>query len=113
MKLLSVVSMMLLSYLCQGQNIIQLRSNASSTDTLALTRYLETLRRSRLAVEKDSVSKRKPLPMNFPIPKVKIYNAANYYADGKFSCLPFHEWAHHKTPYHLNQQIIVPLKKEY
>jgi hypothetical protein len=49
--------------------------------------------------------------LTFTIPQVRVYNAADFYVDGKFSCLPFSSWGPYQTPFYLNQPIVVTVKE--
>lgn len=103
----------LIPFFSLGQEVIDLKSKSVSQaeDSILISKYLRSIESSRssfkLTPKNDS-----PIKLNFRIPRVRIYNAADYYADGKFAHYPFNSWGPYQVPFHLNQPIIVPLKEK-
>lgn len=44
---------------------------------------------------------------NLKTPEVRFFNAADFYADGRFTCMPMTNWGHYQVPFHLNQNFVV------
>jgi hypothetical protein len=79
-------------------------------DSVAIVRYLKNTEKNRLYFATLPASN-SPIKLNFKIPQVKVYNAADYYVDGKFSCMPFYRWGPHQVPFHLNQPIFIQVRE--
>ena len=101
----------LIPFFSSGQQIVELKikGERQAKDSITLSNYFRNIERIRFGIiaEKD-----KPFKLTFEIPRVKIYNLADYYADGKFAYYPFNSWGPYQVPFHLNQRIIVPLKEK-
>jgi hypothetical protein len=82
----------------------------ATKDSTAIALYLKSTEKNRLYFATLPTTN-SPIKLNFKIPQVKVYNAASYYVDGKFSCLPFNSWGPHQVPFHLNQPIFIQVKE--
>lgn len=100
-------------FLSKSQEVLPLKekTNNKSKDSIIIARYLRTIENNRLVFRNASVGK-ESIVLNFKVPKVKVYNAASYYADGKFACFPFNSWGPYQVPFHLNQPIVVPAREK-
>ncbi len=83
----------------------------AAKDSITLLRYLKNTEKSRLLLATLPTSN-SPIKLNFKIPQVKVYYAADYYVDGKFSCLPYNNWMRHQVPFYLNQPIFIQVKEK-
>jgi hypothetical protein len=92
------------------QDTLKLSNSPSVKDAATLSRYLQNIEKNRLYFASLPTSK-SPIKLKFKIPQVKVYNTADYYVDGKFSCLPFNSWGRHQVPFHLNQPIFIQVKE--
>lgn len=79
-------------------------------DSVAIARYFKNIEKNRLYFTTLPTSN-SPIKLNFKIPQVKVYNAADYYVDGRFSYLPYTLWERNQVPFHLNQPIFIQVKE--
>ncbi|MCZ8217034.1 MAG: hypothetical protein O9262_12380 [Cyclobacteriaceae bacterium] len=82
----------------------------TAKDSVAITRYLKHTEKNRLYFA-TLPTINNPIKLNFKIPQVKVYNAADYYVDGRFSCMPFNSWGPHQVPFHLHQPIFIQVRE--
>jgi hypothetical protein len=79
-------------------------------DSITISGYFKNIEKNRLYFNTLPTSN-SPIKLNFKIPQVKVYNAADYYVDGRFSYLPYTLWERNQVPFHLNQPIFIQVKE--
>lgn len=94
--------------LLKGSRVIE---STDSSDSMIVSRYLYNIQYSRFTFETSPLV-RQPFTLNFQVPRVKIYNAADYYVIGNLRDMPFASWGPYQVPFHLNQPIVVPVKEK-
>lgn len=113
---LALVTLFLAPFQVKCQESLPSSDNQSVKNAAIISHYLQNIERNRLYLvpvpTSNSPIKNSPIKLNFKIPQVKVYNAADYYVDGKFSCLPFNSWGRHQVPFHLNQPIFIQVKEK-
>lgn len=82
----------------------------ATKDSVAIARYLKNTEKNRLYFATLPTTN-SPIKLNFKIPQVKVYNAADYYVDGRFSYLPYNLRERNQVPFHLNQPIFIQVKE--
>ncbi|NBP67418.1 MAG: hypothetical protein EBR30_09790 [Cytophagia bacterium] len=105
--ILSTLFMLPIDSRCQEATAARI---TTAKDSVAIVRYLKHTEKNRLYFATLPTSN-KPLKLNFKIPQVKVYNAADYYVDGRFSCMPFNSWGPHQVPFHLHQPIFIQVRE--
>ncbi len=102
-----------LPFKTRSQQVVFVKSSniVESTDSAIISRYLYNICYNPVISETSPLIKHS-FKLNFQVPKIKVYNAADYYVDGKFSDLPFNSWGPYQVPFHLNQPIVVPIKEK-
>jgi hypothetical protein len=113
LSFLAFVSFMFYPLISKSQQVVYSKGTAitETKDSIVISRYLSSIEYAR-SIPKISPIVKQPIRLNFQIPRVRVYNAATYYADGKFANFPFNSWGPYQVPFHLNQPIIVPLKEK-
>jgi len=112
-KYLTLFCLSFIPFLSVSQEAVDLKikSVSQAKDSIIISKYLKNIESSRSIFRMISKND-SPIKLNFKVPRVKIYNSADYYADGKFAYYPFNSWGPYQVPFHLNQPIFVPLKEK-
>lgn len=113
---IAIICFVLSPLISISQQVIYLKNSrviesTDSIDSIIVSKFLRNIRYN-YAISETSPLIKQSFKLNFQIPKVKVYNASDYYVDGKFRDLPFNSWGPYQVPFHLNQLIVVPIKEK-
>lgn len=82
--------------------------NTSPSDRLVLmNRYRAALENNNTMMMQRTAIQQQSFRLNVKTPEVRFYNTADFYADGRLSCVPLYSWGPYQVPFHLNQPIVV------
>ncbi len=110
-KYLTLYFLSLIPFFSLSQQTVDLKIKGvrQAKDSILISKYLQNIE-SGSSILRITTANESPIKLNFKIPRVKIYNAADYYVDGKFTYHPSSSWGPYQIPFHLNQPIVVPSK---